>query len=307
MIKNFLITVFILILLGLSVFVGLRTHHSKEKSFYYNDTQRRYRLHLPKGYVEDQEYPMVVAFHGLSFGARVLELNTGLSRLADKEGFIVVYPYGTRPNMFTFYSWNSEFCCAYAHKENIDDVGFISSLIDYLRTEYKVERNKVFLTGHSNGGMLASYVSLKHPDKVRALAPVSSAIGGKILDDDEYRVFEKSNQPVPVLLINGKDDLVVPFGGGERGGFDIFSFSSVYDAVNLWLENNNCSKHPSEISNQDKFTKETYTDCQDGAEVVLFAYKGAHTWPGGAKDFLKNISGQSVSATQIIWNFFKTH
>ncbi|MFC1756204.1 alpha/beta hydrolase family esterase [Patescibacteria group bacterium] len=307
MIKNFFISILILILLGLSVFVGLRMHNSKEKVLEFNGKERRYRVHLPKDFNTNEEYPVVLALHGLSFGARVMELETGFSRLADKNDFIVVYAYGSRPNVFIPLSWNSEFCCAYGYKEGIDDVGFVASLINELRTEYKVEKNKVFLTGHSNGGMLASYVALKHPDKVRAIAVVSSAVGGRLKKEDDITMLEKSYSPIPTMIINGKDDLAVPFDGGAPGDIDLYSFTSVYDAVNLWLENNECTKHPAEISNQDNFSKEIYNECKDGADVVLVAYHGGHNWPGGAQDIFRSISRKNINASQLIWEFFESH
>ena len=273
----------------------------------FNGGQRRYRIHLPDDYQPSKEYPLVVALHGVSFGARMMELNTGLSRLADKEGFIVVYPYGTRQNKFSLYSWDSKFCCKFAFEKRVDDVGFVASLINQVKSEYGVDGSRVFLTGHSNGGMLAHLVALKHPDKVKALATVSSAIGGTLLKEGDFYLPEKTYSPTPVLLINSKDDPFVPFDGGNSSGFDIYSFSSTYDAVNFWLENNECSKHPSEISKQDEFSKESYLECKDGADVVLLAYNGAHTWPGGAKEFMKNISGQSISASELIWEFFSSH
>jgi len=307
MIKNFLVSILILILLGTSVFVGLRTHKSKEKTFTYNGVTRKYRIHLPKDYQEGRTYPVVFALHGLSFGSRVMEINTGLSRLADKEGFIVVYPYGSQPNSFIPYSWNSEYCCAYAYKENIDDVGFIASLISDLRNNYNIEDDKVYMTGHSNGGMLGMYVALKHPDKVRAVAVVSSAVGGKVYKEDEMHTLEKSYQAMPILLMNGRNDLAVPFDGSAIEGLDLYSFTSAYDAVDFWLDNNKCNKHPTEISNQDKFTQEVYAECEASSEVVFIAHNGSHTWPGSLKDILKSISGKNINATQLVWDFFKEH
>ncbi len=307
MIKNFLISVLILILLGLCVFVGIRTHKSKEKVMDFNGTERRYRIHLPKDYQPGTKYPLVVALHGVSFGARIMELNTGFSRLADKEGFIVVYPYGTRANMFSLYSWDSKFCCKFAFEKRVDDVGFVASVMREVIDEYSVDADKVYLTGHSNGGMLAHLVALKHPDKVKALAVVSSAIGGTLEKDGDFYLPEKTYVPTPIMIINSKEDPFVPFGGGNSAGFDIYSFSSAYDTVNFWLENNDCQRHPAEISNQDIFSKEVYNECKDGAEVVMYAYNGGHAWPGSAKEFFKNISGKSVNATELIWEFFKSH
>jgi len=292
MIKNLLISVTILILLGISVFFGVTTFKSKEKEIVHDGRLRKYRLHVPGGYYEKDTYPLVV-------------VDTGFSRKADQEGFFVVYPYGVTEKRFTPYSWNSKFCCGYALEQGVDDVGFIAKVIDEVAADYSIDTSKVFVVGFSNGGMLAHYISLKLPDKISATAVVAGAVGGMHEDDEEYGWLDQSGVPVPIVIFHGKEDTTVPFDGGN-GSKKVFEFTGAYDSVNLWLQNNKCNTHPAEISKNNGYTKETYTECENDVKVVFYALDTKHIWPGGIQEPFKSMTGRSVRATDIIWEFFST-
>lgn len=305
MLKNFIVSVLILILLGVSVFFGVTTFKSKEKVIEHDGLLRKYRLHVPQGYFPKDSYPLVVALHGFSENARIMELKTGLSRKADQEGFFVVYPYGTQEKRFAPYSWNSEFCCGYALDQGLDDIGFISKVIDEVSAKYSIDKNRVYIAGFSNGAMMAQQYALKKPYKVSALAVVSGAVGGMHEDDEEFEWLDQSGVPIPTVIFHGRDDAVIPFDGGT-GSTQVFEFTGAYDVVNLWLYNNKCSKYPTEISKIDDATKEIYADCESDARVVFYALDAKHNWPGGIQEFVKNLSGSNLRATDIIWEFFSS-
>ncbi len=306
MLKNFFVSILILILLGISVFVGLTTFRSKEHYTDFDNVQRKYRLHLPRGYNNKTNYPLVIAFHGYSDNPRIMEIVTGLSMKADREGFIVLYPYGSKDRSLSPYSWNSEFCCGYAQEKNIDDIGYVRHLIGKLSEEYSVDVSRIYVTGYSSGGMMAHLVALKLNDKIAAVAPVGAAVGGKHEDDEEFKLLEKTFSPVPIILIHGKEDSSIPFAGGN-GRDDVFEFTGAYDSLNFWLDNNKCTKRPSEISKTDHYAKEIYADCENSSEIIFYAVNTKHVWPGGLFELVKNISGRSVRATDLIWEFFAAH
>jgi len=303
MIKNFFVAVLILILLGTSVFFGITTFKSKEKEIEHGGMMRRYRLHVPNGYFEKDSYPLVVALHAYTGNGRTMEINTGFSRKADQEGFFVVYPYGVREKEFAPRSWNSEFCCSYALEQGVDDVGFVSKVIDEIADNYNIDTSKVYVIGLSNGGMMAYQVALKIPDKISALGVVAGAVGGMSEDDEEYEWLDQSGVPVPVVIFHGKEDASIPFDGGD-GNKQVFEFTAAYDSVNLWLQNNKCNTHPKEISKMDTYTKEIYGECENDVKVVFYALDAKHRWPGGLLETFKNMSGKNVNATDIMWEFF---
>jgi polyhydroxybutyrate depolymerase len=120
---------------------------SKREIFYYNGQSRSYILHLPPSYNEENEMPLVVVLHGGGGNAKNIEEVTGFSEKADEEGFIVVYPDGSgRFNRYLL-TWNGGFCCGYALEHNIDDVGFIRALIEYLQENFAINRNMIYVTG----------------------------------------------------------------------------------------------------------------------------------------------------------------
>ena len=310
--------IFLLIILGFSavfVFLGINTFFSKEKIVEYNGKDRSYRLHLPKNYSDQHNYPLVIVLHGTPDNPRIIEMYSGWSRKADKEGFIVVYPYGTRSKSLSAPSWNSKFCCGDALSSNEDDVGFISLLIDKLKDEYSVDGNKVYVTGFSNGAMMTNILGVTLSEKVTAIATVAGSVGGRVEDSDEalegevekeYIFIDKSYKSIPVIIFHGRNDRSVPF----EGGIDkkkAYNFAGAYDSVNFWLENNACDKHPAQIEKKDEYTKEVYNGCEGNGEIVFFAVNSGHVWPGGAFEVVKVLTRKSVSATNEIWDFFSTH
>lgn len=306
MLKNLFVSVLILILLAITVFVGLNTFSSQENEINVNGLTRKYRLHLPKNYDANKKYPLVVAFHGMIENPRLFELITGFSREADREDFIVVYPYGTKRGLFSPYSWNAVFCCGTAVENNVDDIAFTSQLIDKLTGELSVDPSEIYLTGFSNGGMFANYAALKLGNKISALAVVGSAVGGMSEEEENFTYFEKSNIPVSVLLIHGRQDQTIPFNGGNSN-YDVMQFSGAYDNLNFWLDNNQCVKRPSEVFKNDHSSEEIYDQCAESKEVEFYAIDTGHVWPEGLTDYKNYFSRNSLKVTDLIWQFFSQH
>ena len=74
-----------------------------------------------------------------------------------------------------------------------------------------------------------------------------------------------------------------------------------------WLENNKCEKHPTEISRGANYTKEVYSSCEGGSNVVFYAINdGKHEWPGWRLNPIKNIMGKGLKANDLIWDFFSS-
>src|SRR3989344_9520993 len=127
-------------------FFGTKTYSLK-----IDNLEREYKVHLPKGYRGGNKYPLVIVLHGLSDNPTLVELNYGMSKKADREKFIALYPKGTGKSP----SWNAQFCCGEAQKNNVDDVKFIDSLVKTAILDFAVDKNRIFVVGFSNGGMIA--------------------------------------------------------------------------------------------------------------------------------------------------------
>jgi polyhydroxybutyrate depolymerase len=273
--------------------------------------RRTYLLHVPEGYDGTTVLPLVVVIHGAFSGAKEIEARTGFSRLADREGFIAVYPNGI--GLFGLLRhWNSGHCCAKARKDGIDDVGFIETVIDEVAAGMEVDRDRIYLVGHSNGGMLAYRIAAERSDLVAAVAPVSATIGGKPSEKEPEWVIPEPLAPVPVIVIHGDADEHVPYDGGSgtqtKGGATAIS---VRRSVEFWVRANGCEpKDTIERHPDGAYSRETWTGCTSSADVELLTLHGwEHDWPGPyfTAKLSEDAAFHGFDAAEIIWDFFRQH
>lgn len=258
---------------------------------------RSFRVHVPPGYEARTPTPIVLMFHG--GGGSGLQFQTASARMdaiADREGFITVYPEGTG----TLATWNGGICCGRAVLDDVDDVTFVSELLDHLETELCVDRNRVFASGMSNGGILSHRLACELSERFAAVAPVAGTIG--VTDCAPTR-------PVPVMHIHGREDGHVPWDGGMGCGPSSASFTSVPSTMEGWRMINECEATQAEIFTEGDGTCTAYDGC--AAPVVLCTIDGAgHSWPGGEPG--PNVAdcpedgpqSQTFSASEAAWQFF---
>jgi polyhydroxybutyrate depolymerase len=222
---------------------------------------------------------------------------SNFDEVSDQKGFILVYPDGVG------HSWNAGNGAGAAERRQVDDVGFTSELIDELSRQFHIDRRRIYATGMSNGGMFVHRLACELSGKIAAVAPVAGTIAATIEEGC------KPARPVPVLEIHGTADSDSPWAGGRTlGGGQVVS---VADTIRGWAARNQCASTPKVTEPATGVTCETYTPCEGGAEVTLYRIEGGgHTWPGGYQYLPKMIVGEtnrSVSASQIIWDFFERH
>ena len=204
-----------LLLLGLVVFtlVACRrasqvrlTERDETLSLHHADRERSFILHRPTAAASGTARPLLIVMHGGGGDARgIIDITRGrFNELADAENFYVVYPQGVDK------SWNDGRVDvrSTAHKENIDDVGFLKQMIETIAANHTIDRTRVFATGISNGGFMSYRLACELSGTVRAVAPVTAQLSKDLLPDC------KPNQPVGVLMINGTLDPLVPYDGG---------------------------------------------------------------------------------------------
>jgi len=167
--------------------------------------ERTYLVFVPSKV--EHPLPVVLAFHGGGGNARQMERFSRFDELAEREGFIAIYPEAIDGN------WNDgrgvEFMRA--QRENINDMKFVRLLLDGLAKTTKIDRRRIFATGISNGGFISHRFAAEASDLVCGIAPV---VGGMA-----PTVFEKfaPEKPVSILLIQSDADPLVPVGGGDVG------------------------------------------------------------------------------------------
>ncbi|HSN16770.1 MAG TPA: PHB depolymerase family esterase [Gammaproteobacteria bacterium] len=272
----------------------------------YAGLDRSYLLHMPSPLPNDP-LPLVVVLHGGGGSAESAAKMTGFDAEADKEGFIVVYPNGTgkaRPFLNAlgkpgFLTWNAGSCCGYAYEKQIDDVGFIRALVVQVIKDNAADPKRVYVTGISNGGMMAYRLACEASDLFAAIAPVSAV---------QEVASCKPSQPVSVFHIHGAKDENVPLDGGVgKKAIEKEDRKPVQDSIDFWVRQDGCSV--TVHSQEPDVLMTNYGGCQAGSEVSFFLIQdGGHAWPGGQRiaRFLDPPS-RALDATSEIWDFFKSH
>lgn len=271
-----------------------------ETSMYVDDILRTYVVKLPKSYYENDSsskaYPVIIALHGTGGNARQMESSYGLNDKADLADFIVVYPEGVRSNgVLGIRTWNAGKCCDYAMENNIDDVAFISSLIDRLESEFNIDPAKIYVAGMSNGGMMAYRLACELSSRIAAIAAISSTM--MTTDCDPER-------PVPILHIHSALDSKIPFTGGVGiGGYD---FSNVDSVLNVWADINLCMTTPTENDNG-RYKTKFWNSCHGDVSIERYlTHDGGHSWPGGKQPGpWADLPSAYINANDVIWDFFQ--
>jgi polyhydroxybutyrate depolymerase len=261
------------------------------------------RVHVPSGYDGKQPVPLVVNMHGSGSTAAGQEAFSGMDATADKEGFIVVYPQANIPQG-SGYDWNVPGVPLIGGTpvpaDAADDIAFIKAVVANTQASYCIDKNRVYATGMSGGGRMASQLACDASDVFAAVAPVAGL---------RFPSPCPATRAVPVIAFHGTADPVDPFNGN---GQPYWTYS-VPEAASRWATHNGCDATAQTSTPAPTVMLSTYTGCKDGAAVELYAIGGeGHEWPGGPalpKAETRELGPQSdaVSANELMWSFFSQH
>ena len=255
--------------IALSVLLALAAAGSAQTtttiSFKVGTTTRSGVVHVPKGVAKP---PVVFFVHGYGGSGSGFEGDTKGDAVADTAKFIAVYPSAISG------SWSMY---------DTADYPFLLALLDTVDARYKIDRNRVYCTGFSQGGFISFGVGYKHPEIFAAVAPVSGHI-------PSFSTSAPLKRPVPLFLTFGTNDVS-----------DVASFMT---DVNTWFKLDTCvagskkevrpypSTHSSSV-----VARITYS-CAQGSELMIDSVVGGpHEW---AMDTVKK-----VNTTVEVWNFLK--
>jgi polyhydroxybutyrate depolymerase len=256
-----------------------------------------------------QKLPLVIFLHGAGGSARQAMQQTGLDALAERAGFIAVFPEGLAAPQGQEHAgiqtWNAWTCCGYARDQKADDVGFLAALISRLKADYPVDPRRVFLAGFSNGAMLASRFALERPGIVASIASVA----GYLPCD-----AQTPQEPLPVLVIHGSQDHVARFGPTEahpRTGRFCEDFPAKAQ-VEFWVRGLGLPAKAQQVQDgkKSRVRVERYGPGKKaGRGLVEFVIVkgGGHAWPGGARERYRycDMPTPDPDATALVWDFFK--
>lgn len=246
---------------------------------------REYRVRIPGQLAADPA--LVVMLHGGAGSARQAERAYGWNDEADAGGFVVAYPEGVSR------TWNAGDCCGSAAREGVDDVAFVTALVADLRREFGVSGDRTFVTGMSNGAMMAYRLGCE-TDLFAAIAPVAGTI---VTGCDDPA-------PASVLHIHGLDDSQVRMDGAPGDGIGGVDGMPVPDAVGVFRAAGDCGEP---VVTQASPVTTSASECADDRRVVLVTVADAgHQWPGSvAREGATDTPSDALDATALIWEFFE--
>ena len=276
------------------------------------DLERHYTVHIPPRYENRRSIPVVMMFHGAGGTAKGAIRQTGWTAKADEAGFLVVFPEATPPDprkparfRGNPQIWNDGSGRGHAGRRNIDDVGFVSALIDDLASRFAVDPERIYVTGFSNGASMAFRLGAELSSRIAAIAPASGHLWLK-----EPRL----ERPVPLIYIIGTEDPLNPLEGGEVSaprGRARSRKPPVRDSVLAWAKLDGCRLEPAVLYDKDEVKGIAYAPCNGGSEVLFYTIEGmGHTWPGGKSrlpEWMVGKTSDKIKATDLIWEFFEKH
>jgi polyhydroxybutyrate depolymerase len=259
----------------------------------FGGVQRTYRLYIPAKYKSTTAVPLVFNLHGLGSNATEQEAYGDFRPIADTANFIIAHANGTKTAGSQ--GWNN----FAALGTGVDDVGFISALIDKISNQYSIDKNRIYSTGMSNGGFMSYDLACFLNTRIAAIASVTGSMIASHLKGC------KANRPTPVMEIHGTADNTVSYDG--KGG--IIASTNIDTLVNFWAKFNGCSAPVvstlPNINTMDGCTVEhqVYNNGKNGSTVELYkVIGGGHSWPGAS--VIIGVTNQDFSASKEIWRFF---
>jgi len=251
-----------LILLGLFCFSNFS--NAQIENFQVGTTIRKMLVYAPSTIVPGR--PLLISMHGYNQDIAYQKYQTQWEVIAKANNFVVVYPGGIGN------AWDLS---------GKSDIDFILAIIDEMYKRYGIDRDRVYLSGFSMGGMFTYYAATKIADKIAAFAPVSGyMIGGPDTN---------SSRPIPIIHTHGTTD-------------DVVTYNGIAACMSAWVTRNGCpstamvtSPYPPGSTKGD--TKSYWGPGIDSVEVVLISLKGKGHW--------HSIEDNGVNTSQEIWDFCK--
>jgi polyhydroxybutyrate depolymerase len=266
-------------------------------SIIHDNLYRSYTTYVPAIYNATQPTPLVFNFHGLKGTSAIAMWHADFRSIADTANFIIVHPQGLLNSSLETH-WNVG-----QLGTSINDIDFISMLLDSLSLEYNIDSDRVYSTGMSNGAYMSYRLACELSDKIAAIAPVAGSYISYMLNSCN------PTHVTPVLHIHGVADSSSIYYG--KPGVE-----SIPGVISYWVNYNQCDTQSTfiQIANSnltDSSIAEHYVwkNGVNGVEIEHFKIiDGGHTWPGSNFPNINGgITNYDINASLEIWNFFSRY
>ncbi|MEQ1715539.1 MAG: PHB depolymerase family esterase [Hyphomicrobium sp.] len=264
---------------GRALAADLATGKTTTRAIAFGGSNRSFLLHLPINYDSAKPAPVVLNFHGLGSNPEQQNTISAFVPMSDREGFILVTPDGGL-------GWR------FMQSARDANTAFVRDVVASVSAELCVDPKRVFAVGKSQGGFMASWLGCVAPEIVAAIAPVSG-------------MYEPTGNcaPIPIMQFHGQADSTIPFGGGRV--LVLGNYPGAVAVMEKWAGTNGCVGTPETARVTPHVQRVTYRDCQ--AATIQFITDAGHTWPGTTMREGDNSPPADLQASELIWDFFKTH
>jgi polyhydroxybutyrate depolymerase len=258
--------------------------------------------------------PLVIVLHGNTQTGGDMASRTSWPAVAKREHFNVLFPDGLSRAWADLRS--NERRAGRTPPEGTDDVAFIAKLVEKYVGDGTADPRRVYVTGLSNGGAMTMTLACKRADLFAAAASV-------IMDfTDEFASACQPSRPVPMLMMNGTADPLIPYEGGRgTSRYAVDGFWSAEKTIAFWRKVNGCEEYDAgatDLADKDPNDQSTVTlissRCPAGRDAVLYRINdGGHRMPGGFPDsrfvrlvnFIFGPQNHDIDGAEVIWAFFK--
>ncbi len=257
-------------------------------------TSRPMLVHLPRGFDPATPAPLVIVLHGSGGTGDAILRQSGLAETADRHGFIAAAPDAGIP-VDPGFVWNipgvPTITGQIPGRGDADDVVYLKAAVDALAAQGCVDPARVYVTGLSGGGRMASWLGCVAADRFAAIAPVVGLRAGNPDEEDRMRPAVRTcrpSRPMPVMAFAGDADTTNPIQGGGAGYWSY----TMHAAEQRWAQLNACTAPLPTRWVSDDVYEEGYAACRDGADVIgRITRGGGHSW---------------VADNEAMWAFFET-
>jgi polyhydroxybutyrate depolymerase len=237
------------------------------------DPARPYTVFVPTSYHQGAPMPLVILLHGFGATGAIQDAYFGMQALAQSKGFLYVHPDGTL-NQLGKQFWNAtDGCCGY--HSTVDDVAYLTGIIDQVSTKYDVDPKRIYFIGHSNGGFMSYRMACELSGRVAAIASMAGATF-----DDPTKC--NPSEPVSVLQVHGTADRTIAYTGGVTPVIN-GTYPGAEQSVATWAKYDGCTGTRDAVGGEMNLEpniagaetqRSAFTGCPKGIDVQLLTVQG---------------------------------